>query len=169
MVDGLKLKADVPGVVEPAGAGEAVPADETFPKVPFESPKNGEGFGGVCEPPRPPENELLEAPPNSANVPPDFVSPVPPFDDLFSLVFEDPNPAKLNPPPGGLPASPPPKRLLPGDLVPPPPKSELPGGFELPKRLGADDSLVEGVVTPKLNLGGLLVMLSARVDWKLNG
>lgn len=170
VVDGLKLKPDVPGVVEPAGTGEAMPLDETFPDIPFESPRKGEGFDGVCEPPRPAENGLLEAAANPANAPPGFVSPVAPLDDdVFSLVFEDPNPAKLNPPPAALPASAPPNKLLPGGFVPPAPKSELPGGFELPKRPGVDDALVEGAVGPKLNVGGLLDMLIAGVDWKING
>lgn len=160
VVVGLKGKPDGAGVVEPRGADELLPPVEALPKKPFPSPGPGrgrepalrEGFGGVCEPPRPAKDGGLEAVLKPPNPVPDLLSAVAPFEALFSPVLASPNPAKLKPLPADLPASPAPKRLLPVVCgVLPPPNRLLPAGLEVPKRLEPGDCVVEGV-PPKLSL-----------------
>ena len=167
VVDGLpKDESDGAGVVESAGADVVVPPVEPPPKNPLDSPgpkcdpPSEEGFWGVCEPPKPPKDGVL-APlplPDPPKAPDALFSVVAPFDDLFSPALDVPRPEKFHPGPDDLPASPPPKKLLPVDwLVLPAPNRLLPAGFAFPKRLDVDDELVEGV-GPNVNLRGSLGM-----------
>lgn len=112
VVDGLKLKPDGPGVVEPAGAAEVGPPVEAFPKSPLESPSSW-GFGGVCVPPRPPKDGVPEIVPRLPTLPLGLLSDVAPFDVLFSPALDVPKPAKLKPLPAEFVPFPPPKRLPP--------------------------------------------------------
>lgn len=151
VVDGLlNEKPDGAGVVEPVGADEVEPPVGTLPALPFTSP----GFkrdpppnvklGGVCEAPVPPKGSVFEAPPKPPNPPLGLLSAAAPFDVFLSAALEAPKPAKPNPFPVDLPASPLPNILLPVDCP-------------APKRLLPD-------VPVGLNFGGSLAMaITARV------
>jgi hypothetical protein len=159
-----KGKPDVAGVVEPAGVDEGVPPIEAFPNTPLDSPGPElaplkKGFGGVCEPPKGPNDVVAEPPPIPPKAPLGVLPVVAPVDGLFSPALGAPKLAKLKLLPACLPAFPPPKRLLPEDWpVLASPKGLLAAGFELPKRVDDADAFVEGV-PPKLNFGGSLDML----------
>jgi hypothetical protein len=168
VVDGLvKEIPDGPGVVAaPAAAEVVVPPVKAPAKAPFispgpdrEPPSKG-NFGGVCAPPRPPKDGMVDPLPKPPKAAAGLFSAVGPFDVLFSPALDAPRPEKPQPAPVDLSASPLPKRLLPVDWpVPFAPNRLLPGSFELPKRPDDDDDELEGVA-PKVSLAGSLDMMA---------
>lgn len=152
VVDGLpKSKPDGAGVVEPAGAVVVVSPVEAPPKYPLDSPgpkrDPSEGFGGVCEPPKPAKDGML--PPKPPKAAAGLFSAVAPVDDFFSPALDVPGAEKFHPVLNDWLASELPKV--------PAPNRPLPTGFAFPRRLGVDDELVEGVA-PNIDLGGLLAI-----------
>lgn len=119
VVVGLNEKPAGAGVVEPVGADEVAPPVETFPKSPCDcagpelEPVPKKDLGGVCEPPMPPKDGVVEPAPKPSSPPATLLFAVAPFDGLFSLALEAPNPAKLKPLAADLLVSAFPKRLLP--------------------------------------------------------
>ena len=119
VVVGLNEKPDGAGVVEPVGADEVAPPVETLPKSPCDcpgaepGPVPKKGLGGVCEPPIPPKDGVLEPAPKPSNPLATLLFAVAPFDGLFSPALEALKLAKLKPLFADLLVSAFPKRLLP--------------------------------------------------------